>query len=379
MPRLGRKLNFEIWRRPAWLALVICLGLNTGHLAAQTARIGTVDFYGLRTVPEDTVRSILSLQKGDLPPSQAERAAIERRLRAIPGVMAAQLRTPCCEDGRVNLYVGIAEDSAAFLEFRPPPAGSARLPDEILATGEEFERAMVRAVLSGNAREDNSQGHSLMADSAARSVQEWFLIYAERDLDMLREVLRTSSDAEHRALAAQILGYAPDKLAVIDDLMYGVRDPEEGVRNGATRALFAIAYFANLNPELGIRLPVAPFIRMLNSFSWSDRNKGTGMLLLLTEDRDPEILRQVRERALEALEEMARWKGQHGWMAFMILGRVAGLAEEELSEARGSREKREQLVDEAIEAIRGEGAPGGSLRRDGNERIVERVSLHGTG
>ncbi len=122
--------------------------------------------------------------------------------------------------------------------------------------------------------------------------------------------------------------------------------------------LNSVSIFANLNPEVGIRLPAAPFVEMLNSFSWSDRNKGAWMLLLLTEERNPELLQQVRERALEALVEMARWKGPHGWMPFMILGRVAGLAEEELSETRDNREKREQLLEEAIESIRADSAAG---------------------
>ena len=58
------------------------------------------------------------------------------------------------------------------------------------------------------------QFHALMHDPAARAIQQRFIAYAARDLSRLRDVLRHSRDAEHRALAAQVLGYAPNKLWV---------------------------------------------------------------------------------------------------------------------------------------------------------------------
>jgi hypothetical protein len=43
-----------------------------------------------------------------------------------------------------------------------------------------------------------------MHDPAARAIQERFIGYAQ-DLRLFRDVLRNSSDAEQRALAAEIL------------------------------------------------------------------------------------------------------------------------------------------------------------------------------
>ncbi len=40
---------------------------------------------------------------------------------------------------------------------------------------------------------------------------------------------------------AYIIGYAPDKTAVIDDLEAAVQDPEDGVRSNAMRSLTAIS------------------------------------------------------------------------------------------------------------------------------------------
>ncbi len=198
-----------------------------------------------------------------------------------------------------------------------------------------------------------------MADSAARAVQQRFLIYAERDLDLLREVLRTSSDPEHRSLAAQVIGYAPDKREVIDDLVFAVTDPDNSVRNSATRALLAIMHFANLHPELGIQIAATPFLDMVNSFSWTDRNKASAVLLALTEGRDPHVLQQLREHALESLVEMARWKGPHRRFAYWLLGRIAGLSDEETSEAWADSEAREERLEQMIESI-GAGSAGSS-------------------
>ena len=81
-------------------------------------------------------------------------------------------------------------------------------------------------------------------------------------------------------------------------------------------------------------MPSIPFIDLLNSIDWSDRNKSAAALLALTERRDAALLNDLRTRALESLIEMARWKSPgHGYMPFFILGRVAGMSEDAISAA----------------------------------------------
>jgi len=132
-------------------------------------------------------------------------------------------------------------------------------------------------VRRGDAGEDRSQGHALADDPAARALQERLVVvYASRDLPELRLVLRRSSDAAHRALAAQVLGYAADKPAVVEDLVHAMTDPSADVRNNASRALMV---FAEMLPGAGPtvpRVPARPFIELLRSPVWSDRNKASG-------------------------------------------------------------------------------------------------------
>ena len=177
-------------------------------------------------------------------------------------------------------------------------------------------------------------------DPAARAVQERFVTFAARDPKLLRDVLRHSSDAEHRALAAQVIAYTPNKQAIVNDLVEATRDPAEGVRNNATRSLAVMAGSAQQTTKQQIRIPIRPFIEMLNSIEWTDRNKSSLALLRLTEKRAPAVLSELRQKALLSLNEMARWKSSgHACASFFLLGRVAGLPEGEITAAweRGDR------------------------------------------
>jgi hypothetical protein len=305
--------------------------------------IGILDFYGLRTVAEAQVRKALALKEGDrAPQSAAEKTEAVRRLEKVPDVEHARLARVCCDErGRSILYVGIAEKGSPRFTYHPAPTGRASLPPEMVLTSHRFEEALGEAVQKGDAGEDDSQGHSLATNSRLRSLQEQCIAYAASRLNTVRHVLRTAADAEQRQIAAWIIGYAPHKREVVDDLLYAVNDPDEGVRNDATRSLMAIAALAQRHPEAGIRIDAAPFIAMLNSVVWSDRNKAAAVLISLTAGRSARVLNPLRQRALPALVEMARWKSPgHAQGAFILLGRIVGLDEQKIWDAwaRGARE-----------------------------------------
>jgi len=91
--------------------------------------------------------------------------------------------------------------------------------------------------MAGRGDEDIEAGHSLMSDSLARSIQREFIVFAGRDEAALGAVLRSSASARDRALAAQVVAYAPDKRAVVPALVEALSDPDATVRNNAVRAL----------------------------------------------------------------------------------------------------------------------------------------------
>jgi hypothetical protein len=338
-------------RDRAWIAGA-CVGallvLIVPKIAAQTLRIGIIDFYGLRRVSETSARSALAIKEGDAVVMGDARPAVlaesERRLSLLPGVGSARLNLVCCDGGDVIVYVGIEEKDASLLRFREAPRGAVRLSPAVVETEQQLSRAVMAAVQRGDAAEDDSHGHSLMHDPAARALQERFIEYA-RDIPALRDVLHNSSLAEDRALAAEILGYAANKADVIDDLVYGMNDSSASVRNNAMRALGVIAS-ATHGPVP--RIPAEPFIALLSSPHWTDRNKAAFALMDLSQQRDPGLLDMLRKQATEPLAEIARWKSKgHAMLGLLILGRLAGLSDEE-TEAAFNRGEREAVIDAAL-------------------------------
>jgi hypothetical protein len=317
------------------LTVLLCLG---GLAWAQAPRLDTLDFYGLRKVTEAQVRTAVAVKEGD--PLPSSKGDAEERLDQIPGVVESHLEA-VYDGGKMILYVGLEERGAPHFDLREAPEGDMRLPDKISAEYRSFVEAAAAASRANITAEDLTQGQARSADPNTRKIQDRFPLFATEHLAELRDVLRNSSDEEQRATAAYIIGYAPNKLDVINDLQYALKDADAGVRGNATRSLVAIEVLAKLDPKLGIKISPTWFIEMLNSLSWSDRNRAVGALQILTDQPNPAILDQIRGRALEALIEMAHWKTlAHALPPYLLLGRVLGLPEEEVKDAwtRGDRD-----------------------------------------
>lgn len=308
-------------------------------ISAQDLRVGVIDFYGLRKISESQVRKTLGVREGDLLP--ASKGDAEGKLDQIPGVVESHLEAVCCDAGRTILYVGIEERGATHFDLREPPEGAVVLPEEIVAAYGRFLEAAHDASRRGYTDEDLTHGHPLMADGAARAVQEMFPALADAHLAEIRDVLRSSEDESQRAMAAYVLVYATGKSGIVNDLQYALKDADSGVRNNAARSLVALSVLAKLDPSSEVRISATWFIEMLNSLSWSDRNRALWALQTLTDSRDPMVLDQLRTRAMDALIDMARWKTlSHALPAFILLGRVAGMPEPEIQAAwtRGDRD-----------------------------------------
>lgn len=291
--------------------------------------IGHIDFYGTRTVSPEDLRDALGVKAGDSVTSQI--LTWGSRLEAVPGVRRAAIDAVCCEEGTTTLYIGIEEAGTPALAFEPAPGGAVLLPDEIVRGYREFEAAFEAAIRAGDFAEDDSQGHALMHFPAARAAQERFVDLASHHRAALTTVLHQSANREHRAIAAQVLAYSPSKKLIVGDLVRATRDPCSTVRNNAVRALALIGGFAHRHPELGIVVPAEPMVNLLNSLVWTDRNKASMALMQLTESRDSTLLAVIKSRALPSLIDMAQWKSLgHATPPLVILGRIAGIADQEI-------------------------------------------------
>ena len=297
--------------------------------------LGLIDFYGLRTVSEAQVRQALGIHEGepvDVNKIEEIQKSAEQRIAAIPGVKAAFLNFGCCtEDRKATLYVGIQENTTSCMSFDRAPTGQVRLTDDVVGAGSEFETAFVRAIEAGDSVEDDSEGHALNHNSQVRAIQERFIRLVETHLANLKDVLRDSSDPDQRALAAQVLAYAKDKQSVVPDFVSAMHDPASNVRNSAARALVVFSRDRPKPPALKIQVPSQPFIEMLNSCIWTDRNKSSLALAELTDSRDPALLAEIRKDALPSLIEMSHWKLKgHAEPSLVMLGRIGGLSEEQI-------------------------------------------------
>jgi hypothetical protein len=314
--------------------------------AAQAPKTGDINFYGLRKLTPGKVLSTLALKTGDpLPPSKGD---VEDQLELMPGVAAARLEAVCCDGPNAILFIGIEERGSPHFDTRQPPSGTATLPEDVMAAYREYMGAVERAAQLGTAAEDLTAGESHLADPAARRLEEQFAALAAERIDVLRDVLRNGSEPDERAVAAAVIGYAPKKEDAIKDLQYAMQDFEPAVRANAVRAMMAIAVLAQKRPELGLRIEPTWMVEMLNSIVLGDRQQAARALVTLTEQRNEATLALVRERALPALVDMARWKTlRYALPAYLLVGRVAGLPEEELLD-QWQKGDRETAIEKAL-------------------------------
>lgn len=305
--------------------------------AAQMPPVGRIEVFGHGPSLERIRSALADLEGNPVPPDLDARID---SLEALPGIAEVGIDAVCCDGGFTTLYAAVRGNDAPVPRVRDAPSGRIRLPHSITAVGERFDRALEEAARRGAVQEDQSEGHALMQDSAARQVQEDFIRIAAREDSLLRMVLAESGDAVHRARAAQILSYAPDKSAIVPPLLRAVQDPAPEVRNESARSLWILAGYAAGHPGRGIVIPPDPFIDLLHSVEWTDRNKAAMVLMQLSATRDSTLLAALRRRAFDPLVDMARWENMgHAFPGVVLLGRIAGVPEESIFAALSGGEK----------------------------------------
>jgi hypothetical protein len=321
--------------------LIFILVFFAACAQAQPVLAG-VEIYGARKVSKQRILRVAGAKAGaPLPKSKGE---IEEKLEAIDGVLRARLEAYCCEQGRPLLYIGIEERGAPAFQYKAWPEKEIELPGEIVSAWNDFTRALAQASAAGETAEDLSAGHSLMQNLPARVAQERFIGLAELHNATLRDVLANGFDAEHRAIAAYVLGYSADKQSILNDLQSAMQDPAASVRANAARALKALAAYTPEDPEKRVIVRPTWFVEMLNSVELQDRLEGARALAIFAEQPDENLFTQLRERALASLLEMAAWQHlPHALPAFLVAGRLAGWNEEKLASAWSAGERETAL------------------------------------
>jgi len=304
--------------------------------AIDSKPLGEIDLFGYKGFDLAAIRFALPFHEGDLfPPANAKspddpKQQVSEKIKQVIGRAPTDVNFVCC-DSKQNwmMYIGLPGESYQALAFNPTPAGDIRFPNAAVALREEMDKAFIDAVMQGHATADDSEGFTLLNDPEARRAALAIREYALRNEALILQVLSSSSDGRHRAIAAQMLGYGRQSDEQIDALVRASLDSDDGVRNDAVRAL---AVLAGAKPNLAKKIPPETFVRLLRSGAWTDHNKASLLLVALTKSRDPKVLTLLRTEALDSLVEMARWRSTaHAYAALLILGRIAGLDEDSLT------------------------------------------------
>jgi hypothetical protein len=331
------------------------LVVSTTVVWAQPTQAGIIDFYGpisneaeLRKCLPFVVNDSLQFLTEEAYP-KVKKAMIDCLL-SQPKVKQADVSFVCCDEkeGKWIVFVGI--DTKSKETSPTTKTKDIKLPAEMKAAYDSLMDLIMVAIEKGEATENDSSGHSLMNYPPALRLQMKFITYADKNLSLLKEVLKFSKHAEQREVAATVIAYYNDKTEIVNDLLEAVTDPDEGVRNNAVRAIGIIANYSQSNPGLKIEIQADPFIEMINSISWTDRNKSGFVLLALTNSRNKKLLNQLKQQALKPIVDMAKWKSDgHSMPGFMMLGRIAGWSDKDIME--GSRNDRDETIKQMLTKI----------------------------
>ncbi|HYJ48051.1 MAG TPA: hypothetical protein VEV81_15680 [Pyrinomonadaceae bacterium] len=315
-------------KRCLLLSIIIILLLPPGRPASgqdQPKLIGEIEFFGYSGIDLDKIRAELPFQEkerfvGETFAEKLERA--REAVKSVTGRWPTEISNTCCDSqGNWIIFIGL---SGKIIHYAPHPRGTIRLPEKILDLYERFMTLNMESVQKGRFAEDQSKGYALSEYPPLRSAQLEMRAYAVTHGALLRSVLEGSREDRERIAAAELLGFSRQSDAQLASLIRATRDGNSTVRNNATRALFVLAMSKS---KIATRIPVAGFIELLLSGTWTDLNKSSNLLAIITESRDRKVLAQLhRKEVLERLIEMARWRS-HGVPAAMILGRIAGIDE----------------------------------------------------
>jgi hypothetical protein len=312
--------------------LLILLVLTGSLQQPQQYRIGSIDFFGTANVDVAQIQAALPIHPGDqLTEEQLSTGQGKAQLLVTKtlGHKATDVNLVCCDaGGSWMIYIGLGGSNTTPVSILPAPTGQTCLPEPALQLYREVLGAYTRAVEAGNNGEDDSQGYALSNDPETRKIQLQIRKYAVANEPTVMQALQSCGKNEDREAASIILGYAMQSKEQIAALVQATRDPDGGTRNNSLRAL---SVMTAAKSSAAAAIPAAPFIEMLNSGTWTDRNKSGFLLYKLSASRDPNLLRLIQAQAMPSLIEMARWKNPgHAAYYRVILGRIAGIQEDQI-------------------------------------------------
>jgi hypothetical protein len=299
--------------------------------------IGEINYFGYGALPLERIRAAIPWHIGDtLTFATYSKEAVDEAVKSAIGKPPTDVNIVCCDSSqRLEIFIGLPGNTSRPLQTDFVPSGQTHLDSRGLRLYQQEQPLLEQAVARGTAAEDDSQGYMLSKDPALRSINIAMRSYAiatGRESE-LEHVLLTSSEPNDRRAAATLLGYVQRSKAQVNALSKAIQDPDSEVRNNAVRALEVLAA-ATVSSGQQTPSNLYPFISLLYSGSWTDRNKASLFLMRATSSRNPEMLHQLRSQALEPLVEGGSWTNVpgHSTPFLVILGRIGELSDKKLGD-----------------------------------------------
>lgn len=301
------------------LCLALLVNFQCAHAESKMAELKGIYFFGYEGIDLSKINEMLAFKVGDkvdLSEWLENRKKVFDAVQGATGKVATDAAFVGFQQNFI-LFIGVPGTTYKPYALKPAPQGKKRLAPEIVQCYEKMIEANCVAVSTGS-HESAAESEKLTGDLKKLGAPI---------ADQLVDVVLNSADSNQRMVAAYALGLVAKSKKELDALASAAVDPDSVVRNNAVRELCDSAVN---DPALAARVDPACFIHMLSSGTWTDRNKGTFMIEVLSRPRNKDLLRRIKNEALATLIEMAHWNKEHAYPSRMILGRVANLTDDEI-------------------------------------------------
>ena len=332
-----------------FIAVVVLLSTHPILAQEKSITIGHIEFYGTAGMDVKRIRNELPVHIGDeisvaSVPDVKDR--IKQSVKKTIHLEPTDVAMLCCDNqNRLVAFIGLPGKNYRQFQYNRSPKGSAQLAPQVLTIYREAMDLLLPSIQT-NSREEDATGYALSTYPPLRAKQMAMHEYAVQNEELIQRVLADAADAQQREVAAELVGYGQQNTQQVRALVRASRDVNDGVRNNAMRALGVLVDSKKVSAQ---QISPEPFIQMLNSGIWTDRNKGAYLLQGLTLSRDRRLLASIHKKAFVSLYEMARWQDpSHAGSARYILGRIAGIDEKRLVQLIA-----EDDVDTILRAFRG--------------------------
>ena len=300
---------------------------------SETYRVGGIYFFGCDGAHVDEIKQAIPIHTGEKFPLSGMKnvkrqisQAVWKTIRCFPTDTAIITNN----NNVWTIYIGLPGRNFVKREIPPPPTGNVKLPPKAVSLYDSMMDTQSKLLSKGEALvEDDSKGYSLSRNDELRAKEVQFRDFAIQHSDSAFDVLKNSSNDQERGVAAMLIGYLDPSKVQIDALQTAALDASSLVRNSAIRSLGCIA---SADPEYSRLLDPGVFARMLNSGTWTDKNKSEFVLSRLLENAPADVIAQIKDNSLHALCDMACWDKPHAMGAQYMLVNATHLPSESISE-----------------------------------------------